>query len=137
MRTTSIPLALLLSSCVSLVACGGGPSVPPGHFRQQLRDAMTEPVGDRDQRDAQSRRMAEAIDGAELEGLDRSQIRAAIGRGRACNVPLCSEHGFSPDDWYYEMGQATSDDVKQLPVLIIGFDHKDRAVRVWTLTTHD
>lgn len=131
----SIAMQFMLVA-MTLTACGGGPSVPPDHFRRQLRDAMTEPVGDRARRDEQSRRMVEALEGAELEGLNRGQIRAAIGRGRACNVDLCGEHGFSSSDWYYEIGQATSDDIKQLPVLIVGFDHKDRAVRVWTLTTH-
>ena len=31
---------------------------------------------------------------------------------------------------------AEGDQVKQLPVLIVGFDPQGRAARIWTLTTH-
>ena len=124
-------LALLGSAC--------GPKLTDAEARDQrarLRSALDQPVATREARDAQSRLLADVADSGALQGLDQAEIRAAIGKGQACRDPLCAKNGFGPNDYYYEIGVATGDDVKQLPVLIVGFDQSGHAARIWTLTTH-
>lgn len=87
-------------------------------------------------RDEQSRLLADAVEHGSLDDLNRGQIQALFGKGAACRMDVCAANGFTADDWYYEIGRSAGDDVKQLPVLIVGFDHRDRAAHVWTLTTH-
>lgn len=127
----------MLLAAVLLAGCAGGAQqVPPEAWRKRLREALARPVATRAERDDQSRLLADAAEQGGLDMLSREEIRAAIGKGQACRVELCSEHGFLESDWYYEIGEATGDKVKQLPVLVVGFDHHDRAARIWTLTTH-
>jgi hypothetical protein len=120
----------------SLGCAGAAQEVPPEAWRKRLRDAMMRPVPTRAVRDDQSRLLADAAEQGGMEMLSRDEIRAAFGKGQACRVELCEKNGFGESDWYYEIGEATDDEVKQLPVLIVGFDHHDRAARIWTLTTH-
>jgi hypothetical protein len=119
-------------------ACGGAAlsQEQAGRMRRELRQTMIEPVPDRQTRDRHSRYLADVVERGALEGMDRAEVRAAFGPGQACRNEICRRAGFAPSDWYYEVGDATGDDVDQLPVLIVGFDHRDRAVRVWNLTTH-
>src|SRR5262249_42728676 len=105
-------------------------------LRKQLRDAMQEPVGSRDERDRHSRLLADVVGQGAMQGLNEDQVRAALGPGEACRKPLCEQHGFGEYDWYYEIGSLTDEKLKQLPVLIVGFDPQRRATRIWTLTTH-
>jgi hypothetical protein len=129
---TPAALALLLAA-----ACGGGLSDAQAHeLRSRLRATMADPVATRDQRDQHSRTMVEVADSGALDGLNQEQLRAAIGRGSACRHEICAKNGFRESDWYYEVGVAEGEDIEQLPVLIIGFDPRGRAARVWTLTTH-
>lgn len=131
-------LAPFLPACLCLAAaCAGASSeIPAETWRQRLRDAMMRSVETRAVRDEQSRLLADAVEHGKLDDLNRGQVRAMFGKGQACRIELCAEHGFTADDWYYEVGRDPGEDVKQLPVLIVGFDHRDRAFRVWTLTTH-
>jgi hypothetical protein len=122
-----------------LLAFSCGPSLTDAQrsdLQHRLRAAIEEPVATRDERDAHSRTLLEVADSGALNGLDQEQLRAAIGRGQACRAELCSENGFRESDWYYEVGVAANDEIKQLPVLIIGFDPRGRAARIWTLKTH-
>jgi len=129
--------ALAAAALALCLGCGGGlTEAQAQQQRARLRAALDQHVATRDARDAQSRLLAEVAQSGALEGLDQSQVRAAIGRGQACRAPLCAEHGFSADDYYYEIGVIDGDEVKQLPVLIVGFDPRGRAARIWTLTTH-
>jgi len=105
-------------------------------MRHELRDAMRRPVHDKAERDENSRTLADVVGHDVLHGMNRDEIKAAFGPGQACRAPLCAEHGFDDGDFYYEIGQAEGSGVKQLPVLIVGFDPKGRAARIWTLTTH-
>jgi hypothetical protein len=126
----AIALALL-ASC--------GPSLTDAQrsdLQHRLRAAIEEPVATRDERDQHSRTLLEVADSGALNGLDQEQLRAAIGRGQACRAELCSKNGFRESDWYYDVGVAANDQIKQLPVLIIGFDPRGRAARIWTLKTH-
>jgi hypothetical protein len=97
---------------------------------------MQEPVQTLAERDQHSRLLADVVGKEALHGLDQEQVRAAFGPGDACRNDLCSKHGFTEGDWYYEIGRTENPKIKQLPVLIVGFDPQGRAVRVWTLTTH-
>ena len=127
----------LLGALWLLGACGGGvTAAQQDQLKQRLRDALAADVHDRAERDDHSRTLAEVADSGMLEGMSRDQIRAALGPGQACRAELCSKNGFSDGDWMYEIGVNAAADVKQLPVLIIGFDPRGRAARVWTLTTH-
>jgi hypothetical protein len=130
---------LVRTLTVLLVAAGCGASLTEAQrhdLQQRLRTAMAEPVASRDERDQHSRTMVEVADSGALNGLDQEQLRAAIGRGQACRAEICSKNGFRESDWYYEIGVAANDQIKQLPVLIIGFDPRGRAARIWTLKTH-
>jgi hypothetical protein len=129
-----------LALLVVLVGPGGcGASLSDAQAREQrskLRALLGEPVASREQRDQHSRTMVEVADSGALNGLNQEQLRAAIGRGIACRAEICSQNGFRESDWYYEVGVAQSEEIKQLPVLIIGFDPRGRAARIWTLKTH-
>jgi hypothetical protein len=127
----------LLGALLAIAGCAHAPSPEQAaQLRHQLRDAMNAQVSTREQRDEQSRLLVDVVDKGALSGLDRDQIRAAFGPGEACRIDLCSQHGFRESDWYYEIGHAEGDQIKQLPVLIVGFDPHERAARVWTLKTH-
>lgn len=120
-----------------LLACGASMTdAQRQDLQHRLRTAMEEPVATRDERDQHSRTMVEVADSGALNGLDQQQLRAAIGRGRACRAEICGKNGFRESDWYYEVGVAANDQITQLPVLIIGFDPRGRAARIWTLKTH-
>ncbi|MGD8858593.1 MAG: hypothetical protein PVI30_01180 [Myxococcales bacterium] len=128
----------LTAFSILFLGCGGAAlsAARADQMRRELREAMTEPVPDRHTRDRHSRFLADVVDRGALAGMNRADVRAAFGPGQACRSQICRRAGFGPSDWYYEVGRATGDGVKQLPVLIVGFDHRDRAVRVWNLTTH-
>jgi hypothetical protein len=131
------PVGILASALALAFSCG--PSLTDAQRRDlqhRLRAAIEEPVATRDERDQHSRTLLEVADSGALNGLDQEQLRAAIGRGAACRAELCSKNGFRESDWYYEIGVAGNDQIKQLPVLIIGFDPRGRAARIWTLKTH-
>lgn len=118
-------------------ACGATLSQTEAtQLRRQLRDAMSTPVQTREQRDEQSRLVADIVEQGALDGLNHSEIRAALGSGQACRSELCREQGFGESDWSYDVGVASGDEVVQLPVLIVGFDPRGRVERVYTLTTH-
>jgi hypothetical protein len=129
--------ALVVSLWLGIVACGATlTAAEAGQLRQQLREAIQEPVASRDDRDRHSRVLAQVVEKDALHGLDQEQLRAALGRGQACRLELCAKHGFTADDWVYEIGHTDDPKIKQLPLLIVGFDSLLHATRVWTLTTH-
>lgn len=120
----------------ALLGCGAELSQDEAaRLRGELRAAIQAPVTSRDERDRHSRLLESAVDRGALSGLDQDELRAALGPGVACNHRLCAEHGFNAGDWYYEIGQNQSPKLKQLPVLIVGFDPRRRVARVWTLKT--
>jgi hypothetical protein len=124
-------LSLVLGACAA--------SLTPAEvtqLRRELRAAMQQPVTTREQRDQHSRLLADAAGRGALQHLDEAELRSAFGPGNACRIPLCEQHGFTESDWYYEIGQLEEPKLKQLPVLIVGFDPQRRAARIWTLTTH-
>lgn len=124
------------------IALGAGcastqPDPAAKEWRGKLANAIREPVETRDQRDDHSRVMVAAVDHDALVGLNADQVRAALGAGKPCaGQSLCSQQGFGGDDLYYAVGQDTNDEIKQLPVLIVGFDTHGNVNRTWTLKTH-
>jgi hypothetical protein len=135
MRIDRSPSFVVIVALHALSGCGAGLApAEASNLRHQLRAAMQEPVGSRDERDRHSRLLADVVARGALQGLDQDEVRAAFGSGDACRTPLCEQHGFSESDWYYEIGHATDPKLKQLPVLIVGFDPQRRATRIWTLT---
>jgi hypothetical protein len=123
-----VPCALGCTSALS--------DVEARQQRQRLRDAMGTSVDSRAERDEQSRLLADIVATGALDGLNTSELRAALGPGQACRTDLCDAQGFDESDWFYDIGHAGSPDVKQVPVLIVGFDSRGRVARVFTLTTH-
>jgi hypothetical protein len=124
----ALPLAIGCSSALS--------DAEARQHRQRLRDAIGTSVDSRAERDEQSRLLADIVATGALDGLNQSELRAALGTGQACRTELCDAQGFAASDWFYEIGRAGSPDVKQVPVLIVGFDARGRVVRVFALTTH-
>jgi hypothetical protein len=136
MRARAAVTALYLLGS-QLLGCGGTLSdVEARQQRQRLRDAMNADVATREQRDQQSRLLADVAASGALDDLTYSDLRAAFGPGQACRSDLCESKGFAESDWFYEIGRASSDEVKQVPVLMFGFDSRGRVARVFTLTTH-
>lgn len=130
-------LAMLCLAVPYAIGCSSALSDAEARQQQQrLRDAMGTSIDSRQQRDEQSRLLADIVATGALDGLNSTQLRAALGPGQACRTELCDAQGFKDSDWFYEIGRAGSPDVKQVPVLIVGFDSRGRVARVFTLTTH-
>ncbi|HKU45168.1 MAG TPA: hypothetical protein VJR89_43710 [Polyangiales bacterium] len=122
----------------SIAACAPQkPDPTAAAWRERLQAAMQERVSTRTQRDEHSRVLVEAVEHDALEGLNADQVQAAFGQGQPCSEQeLCSKQGFAGDDLYYPIGEAADDSIKQLPVLIVGFDTHGTVKRVYTLKTH-
>lgn len=137
MRAVALLRAALALLAATALACG--PALSDAEARQQrqrLRAAMDHEVASREQRDEQSRLLAEVSESGALDGLSYSELRAAFGPGQACRTELCDDYGFTDSDWFYEIGRASGKDVAQLPVLMVSFDSRGRVTRVFTVTTH-
>jgi hypothetical protein len=136
MRTCAALAASYLLTAL-LLGCGGTlTDVEARQQRQRLRDAMDGEIATREQRDQQSRLLADIVATGALDGLNYTEVRAAFGPGQACRTDLCSAKGFSESDWFYDIGRSSNPDIQQVPVLIVGFDVRGRVERVFTLTTH-
>jgi hypothetical protein len=136
MRTRALGWVLLV---IGWTGCGASSesTLRPEQWRMQLRDAMGQPVPTREKREELSRVLADAAENGEIERMTRPDVRAAFGEGASCDaLPLCGDQGFLGSDWYYLIGTDPDPKIKQLPVLIVGFDTHDRVSRVYTLTTH-
>lgn len=128
MLVLAVPPAFGCSSALS--------DVEARQQRQRLRAAIGTSLDSRAERDEQSRLLADIVATGALDGLNSSELRAALGPGQACRTELCEAQGFKDSDWFYDIGHAGGADVKQVPVLIVGFDARGRVARVFTLTTH-
>lgn len=105
-------------------------------WRARLSEAIQAPVETREQRTQHSQILVDAIAHDALEQLTLAQVQAAFGQGYACSGnELCSKQGFSGDDLYYPVGKLQTDSIKQLPILIVGFDPHGNVRRVYTLRT--
>jgi uncharacterized membrane protein len=138
LATVSLACALaVMTGAMMTGACAS--SMTPAQLSQlrlQLRDAMQVRVETRAQRDDQSRLLANIVAQDAVDGLDRPQVSAAFGPGKACDLEVCRKNGFTRDDWYYEIGVMADPHVKQLPLLLFAFNMHDQVTKVFTLTTH-
>jgi hypothetical protein len=134
-----VTLACAVVSGLLGVGCAGTTQPDPmaKEWRARLADAIREPVSTREQRDEHSRLMVEAVEHDAVVGLNADQLTAAFGAGIPCSEEsLCAEQGFAGDDLYFAIGQKADDKIKQLPVLIVGFDPHGTVKRTYTLKTH-
>jgi hypothetical protein len=130
-------VAAALAGGVAAACATTQPDPAARQWRTKLAEAIREPVATRDQRDLHSRVLMNAVDHDVVVGLNVDQVRAAFGPGEPCaGQSLCAEQGFSGDDLYYAVGQPADDKIKQLPVLIVGFDTHGTVKRIYTLKTH-
>src|SRR6187431_3583757 len=114
---------VVLAACAVAACATTKPEGRPDEWRARLRHAMTEEVHTREQRDQLSREMLQAVEAGALEGLSMDELEGALGRGTECaGYDLCNQQGFRGGDWYYLIGQAKDPSIKQLPVLIVGFN---------------
>src|SRR6201995_4628776 len=98
-----MPMALRPWMTVSVLAAfscwgcaSGDDKLRAEQERQKLHAAMQASVGSRTTRDEQSQLLADAVEDAGLEGLDRPRVRAAFGPGKACEIDVCRSLGFAP-----------------------------------------
>jgi hypothetical protein len=89
-----------------------------------------------EQADARTRHLIEAVDKNAVRGMTRPDVRSEFGDGIACSLELCRQNGFAATDLYYEVRLRDMPPMKQLPLVLIGFDANEVVVRVFTLTTH-
>ncbi len=127
-----------LAFSVLVTACAGvGSEIKPEQWRIRLRAAMEQEVPTRERRDELSRLLVDATEHGALDRLTRPEVQAAFGPGLACDAyALCDKQGFQGSDWYYPIGHTDSTKIKQLPILIVGFDPQQRVSRVYALHTH-
>lgn len=105
--------------------------------RLELQQARYGKVDSREVRDEHSRVLERVLEEGALDGESRDAIRDTLGQPDACTKPICQEQGFTRDDWYYEIGVNTApDEIKQMPLLIVGFDLRGQVSRLYSLTTH-
>ena len=120
-----------------LPGCAGSqPDANAAQWRARLREAMQVQVQTREQRSELSRVLVDAVDHDALTALTLAQVQAIFGHGQPCaGYQLCADQGFAGDDLYYPIGELRTDSIKQLPVLIVGFDTHGHVRRVYTLRT--
>jgi len=117
-----------------LPACGGATIDREGTLTR-LRSALSEelPQGDNVTLEDHNQLVEDIRDGNVLDGMRRSEVEEALGRGQECgNRPLCADHGFTETGWVYEVGQREG--VAWGPTLIIGFDRQGIVDNVYSLT---
>jgi hypothetical protein len=69
-----------------------------------------------------------------LHGLTRLELEQKLGKGALCSAhPICTERGFYPDDWYYEVGSEGARYVRHRPALIVGFNRFGKVERTFVL----
>jgi len=125
-------LTSLLISTSLLTSCASTP--PASETLPRLQRAMSEPVQNEQHNRDNSALLEQVADAQHLDGLTRSDVIGAIGKGDLCSRhPTCGEKGFDGEDWYYEVGAAGPTYLKARPVLILGFDRFGKVVRTYTM----
>lgn len=127
MRRLSLLFLLLIPSC--------GPGVNRPELLAQLRAAINEEIPDEDVLDAHNALVLRVRETDVLQGMRRSEVEEALGRGQECGArQLCAEQEFRATDWTYEVGRR--DGTGWGPTLIVGFDSQGIVDGVYTLTRH-
>lgn len=125
-------LASIVALLALIPACGG-PSVDREGTLTRLRTAIDEDIPDDTVLADHNRLVVTVRDGNVLDGMRRSEVEAALGRGQECgNRELCTGQGFRETDWVYEVGRR--DGLPWGPTIVIGFDRQGIVDGVYTLT---
>jgi hypothetical protein len=133
-RATMKRLIVLTLFCAAIPACG--PGVDREATLTRLRAALEADVTDEDVLREHNELVTTVREGSVLHGMRRSEVQERLGRGQECGVrELCAEHGFTPTDWTYEVGQR--DGMAWGPTLIVGFDRQGIVDGVYTLTRNN
>ena len=121
-----------------LLACACG--APPPSAREtlpRLKNVLYEPVSSPEQNKQNSDLVVQVSELKHLHGMTRFDLESKVGKGQTCaEHPLCSERGFFPEDWYYEIGTEGSSYVRHRPALIVGFDRFGKVERTFVLEVH-
>jgi outer membrane protein assembly factor BamE (lipoprotein component of BamABCDE complex) len=128
--------ALAALAAVHLTACGGGATATRAQL-PELRQAIDEPVESKEANEEHSRLVEAVAEDGVLDGMSRSEVQSALGRGDPCSRhPKCAENGFDGNDWYYSVGRMGEGGPSVRPVLIVGFDRTGQVDRTWNLRVH-
>lgn len=125
--------AILLLLPVLVYACG-----PPPPSAQEtlprLKNVLQEPVSSPEQNKSNSDLVVQVSELKHLHGLTRVEVEEKLGKGQDCaGHPLCSDKGFFPGDWFYEIGSEGSSYVRHRPELIVGFNRFGKVERTFVL----
>ena len=133
MKTYLVAMAVLIASCAT-----AKDSVEMQQMRFKLQQTTFGSVETIAERDEHSRILEEVLDSGAMDDQTREGLRDTLGQPKACIAPICTDQGFTREDWYFEIGvNANPEVIKQMPLLIASFDSKGRVARIYTLTTHD
>lgn len=125
-------LAPVVLLAAILPACGGA-SVDRESTLTRLHAALEEDVAEPTVLEDHNQLVETIRDGNVLDGMRRSEVQAALGRGQECGTNnLCAQHGFRDTDWMYEVGRR--DGLPWGPTIIVGFDRQGIVDGVYTLT---
>jgi hypothetical protein len=126
MRTLFL-LPLLVCAC-------GGPAPSARDTLPRLKNVIDEPVSSVEQNKQNSDLVVQVSEYKHLHGMTRLELEEQLGKGQTCaEHPLCSERGFFPEDWYYEIGAEGSSYVRHRPALIVGFSRFGKVERTFVL----
>ena len=120
---------------LSLLVCAcGGPAPSAQDTLPRLKNVLHEPVSSVEQNKQNSDLVVQVSEYKHLHGLTRLELEEQLGKGQDCTAhPLCSERGFFPEDWYYDIGIEGSSYVRHRPALIVGFSRFGKVERTFVL----
>lgn len=128
-----IRMVCMISVCGGLALAACGPGVDREGTLTRLRAAIDEDVSEPTVLEDHNQLVENVRDGNVFDGMRRSEVEAALGRGQECGArELCAQHGFRDTDWVYEVGRR--DDLPWGPTIIVGFDRQGIVDNVYTLT---
>jgi hypothetical protein len=122
-------------SLLLFLACACGPPPPSAQDTlPRLKNVLQEPVSSVEQNKRNSALVVQVSEYKHLHGLTRLELEEKVGKGKSCaDHPLCSERGFDPEDWYYEIGTEGSSYVRHRPALVVGFSRFGKVERTFVL----
>ena len=115
---------VLLALAASALSAGCGAAADHTATLARLRDAIETPITTPTQMEDHNQLVENVVRSGALDGLRQHEVQERIGRGEECGVrALCSEHGFRPTDWVYDVGRDPNDpQLPSGPTLVVGFD---------------
>ncbi|AKF07687.1 hypothetical protein [Sandaracinus amylolyticus] len=115
---------VLLALAAGALSAGCGAATDHTATLARLRDAIDAPIATPTQLEDHNQLVENVVRSGALDGLRQHEVQERIGRGEECGVrALCSEHGFRPSDWVYDVGRDPNDpQLPAGPTLVVGFD---------------